>query len=52
MIKNKGHLTIAFFKDLYLRWIRSYFDKNDSKLPTTIVIYREGLNDKQAKNTL
>ena len=52
MITSKEQLSVVFFKDIYLKWIRSYFDKNNKRLPNCIVIFREGLNDKQAKITL
>ena len=34
---------------MFVKWFQNYFKKNQKKLPTLVVIYREGFNEIQAK---
>ena len=49
MVKQKTDLSSALFSGLFLQWIQNWFMKNEKKLPKVLVIYREGLNEVQAK---
>lgn len=35
---------------MFTSWIQNYYIKNQKTLPNTLVIYREGLNDVQARH--
>ncbi len=35
---------------MFTTWLQNYYAKNQKQLPTTLVIYREGLNDTQARH--
>lgn len=49
-VEGKDGLSSALFQGLFTPWIQNYFMKNQKVLPSTIVIYREGLNDVQARH--
>ena len=48
-IKGKETYSAALFAGLFTQWIQNWFKKNNNKLPKAMVIYREGLNEAQAK---
>ena len=50
MVRSKEALSAAFFEGIFTSWIKAYFIANEKGLPGVIVIYREGLNDVQARS--
>lgn len=49
-LKSKEEISTAFFINLFTPWLQTYFMKNQKALPNTLVIFREGLNEVQAKH--
>jgi aubergine-like protein len=49
-IESRDGISSALFQGLFTPWLQNYFMKNQKVLPTTLVIYREGLNDVQARH--
>ena len=49
-VKSRDNLSSALFQSMFTSWIQNYFLKNQKVLPSTLIIYREGLNDVQAKH--
>ena len=49
-MKSRDNLSSALFQGMFTSWIQNYFIKNQKVLPSTLIIYREGLNDVQAKH--
>ena len=49
MVKSRDALSAAFFEGLFTSWIKEYYIENGKSLPSVIIIYREGLNDVQAR---
>lgn len=37
---------------IFVEWAKSYYQNNNKKVPSTILLYREGLSDIQAKDQL
>ena len=50
MVRSRDALSAAFFEGIFTSWIKAYFIANEKGLPGVIVIYREGLNDVQARS--
>lgn len=49
-VKHKTDLSSALFEGLFIQWVQNWFINNGKKtLPQVLVIYREGLNEVQAK---
>lgn len=48
-IKGKETYSAALFEGFFTQWIQNWFMKNDKKLPKVLVVYREGLNEAQAR---
>lgn len=48
--KSRDDLSASFFEKLFTGWIKKYFMDNNKKLPSVLVVYREGLNNVQAKS--
>jgi hypothetical protein len=49
-VRSRDGLSSALFQGMFTSWIQNYFIKNQKVLPSTLIIYREGLNDVQAKH--
>lgn len=49
-VKSRDAVSSALFQGMFTAWLQNYFLKNQKALPTTLVIYREGLNDVQARH--
>ncbi len=47
--RDKSDYSSKLFHDLFVQWFQNWFLKNQQQLPSVIVVFREGLNDVQAK---
>lgn len=48
-IKGKQTYSPQLFQGIFIQWIQNWFKKNGNKLPKVLTLYREGLNNVQAK---
>lgn len=51
-IKNKEELSVKFYQSFFVMWFQNWFKSNKDTFPDAIIIYREGLNEVQAKKEL
>jgi hypothetical protein len=49
-VKSREEISTALFIGLFTPWLQTYFMKNQKALPNTLIIFREGLNEVQAKH--
>jgi hypothetical protein len=49
---QKSDVSTAIFSSIFTQWIKKWYDSNEKKLPNTIIVYREGLNEVQAQSLI
>ena len=51
-IKSKEDDAKALYAGIFTQWLQNWFMNNNKKLPRVIVVYREGLNEVQARHRM
>lgn len=51
-IKDKENIPVDTLEEIYVSWAKHFFQTNNKKVPDMIILYREGLSDKQAASQL
>lgn len=51
-IARKEDIPVDVLEKMFIEWAKAYFQLNNAKAPDTIILYREGLSDPQAKEQL
>ena len=49
LVRGKEGISAALYSGLFTQWLQNWFTRNEKKLPDVLVLYREGLNEVQAK---
>lgn len=51
-IARKEEIPVSTLEEIFINWAKNYYQLNNKKVPTTIILYREGLSDVQTKDQL
>jgi hypothetical protein len=48
-LRKKDDLSSALYSGFFTQWLQTWFKTNQNRLPNVLVLYREGLNEVQAR---
>lgn len=51
-IQARESIPVENLESIFIDWAKSYYQNNNKTVPDSIIIYREGLSDAQAKTQL